>query len=823
MLEQEKAQEAHMQKVEASAKAFMEELNLKYHITTGMGTGQSCSEHMQAAVDGLTRVQHSRQSELSAAKEARQALGTTQGARVQQMRLEIDQIGKTASGKEHEASTLEVKLRTLQERLADSGCAGDEATLALSRQEVKDLKTQVAELEEDFNGSGLNEDIAVDKARKRALKDSLVRLQEELTSIERESGKAQRLQHAQSLAQDRKLKLEATISERRPKLHGVMDVPHAEDVMRMLEQDSLQRELTRRKVMREEEVLLKEREAGHASEKFQRKNSEVYLKQEALRNIEQQIHDDEGEVRKTDELMLQENYDFDGKLQALEQRQKEAETEKAEGAGLRYVFERAVAKLGTEHKCIVCTQTTDASSEAKIRNKLETLKRKTEANGAERSEVDMQVDAAIEATRKHKHAMETWKVLKRRKTSEQPAMSANLERLKAESAQLKKAHEDCLAEVVELKERAKVASDLASDVAHLKYLHDEYQKAQAEVGSVQSGMQSGMSSCHRPKEVVISEKDEAQTELDNLERRIELATSELERKRSELQEARGRCSRRELDLNKLQANLERRSELESQVAEQRTKIVGLRAEAARIRESERPQQQALAAAEQQLRKEEQRLDHSVRDWDAKVAELLKDHTKLTDFATRLAESASASRRQLVADREARVQEAERVVAKRRTEHRETSAKRMKGQENVQMQEKLKLQMHANLAFRELRRKERVLHEAMSKVKAEISELEPAAEEAAKELSRLNKTIQSNEMDCAKMEGSLSTVQMTVKTLSQQLKDPQYKQIDSKHREKLIEHKTVQMAVDDLNSYFKALNAALVSPRPTLPARPYITT
>ena len=37
----------------------------------------------------------------------------------------------------------------------------------------------------------------------------------------------------------------------------------------------------------------------------------------------------------------------------------------------------------------------------------------------------------------------------------------------------------------------------------------------------------------------------------------------------------------------------------------------------------------------------------------------------------------------------------------------------------------------------------------------------------------------------------------------------YKRIDAEHREKLIEHKTVQMAVEDLNRYYKALNAALM--------------
>lgn len=65
------------------------------------------------------------------------------------------------------------------------------------------------------------------------------------------------------------------------------------------------------------------------------------------------------------------------------------------------------------------------------------------------------------------------------------------------------------------------------------------------------------------------------------------------------------------------------------------------------------------------------------------------------------------------------------------------------------------------------------------------------------------------MQKAKLIGSKDTVAENIKTLRTQLGERQYKNIDAEHREKLIEHKTVQMAVDDLNKYYKALNAALM--------------
>ena len=68
---------------------------------------------------------------------------------------------------------------------------------------------------------------------------------------------------------------------------------------------------------------------------------------------------------------------------------------------------------------------------------------------------------------------------------------------------------------------------------------------------------------------------------------------------------------------------------------------------------------------------------------------------------------------------------------------------------------------------------------------------------------------SRRVSQAKYTGSKETVRSQVSQLKQQLGEKQYKRIDAEHREKLIEHKTVQMAVEDLNRYYKALNAALM--------------
>merc|ERR1719487_1468684 len=98
---------------------------------------------------------------------------------------------------------------------------------------------------------------------------------------------------------------------------------------------------------------------------------------------------------------------------------------------------------------------------------------------------------------------------------------------------------------------------------------------------------------------------------------------------------------------------------------------------------------------------------------------------------------------------------------------------------------------------------------MMKSQAALSKADPKANQSAQEYNKLQAKMRDLETERAKFEGSKTTVTRNVENIKVQLKEKQYKRIDAEHREKLIEHKTVQMAVEDLNRYYKALNSALM--------------
>ena len=192
-----------------------------------------------------------------------------------------------------------------------------------------------------------------------------------------------------------------------------------------------------------------------------------------------------------------------------------------------------------------------------------------------------------------------------------------------------------------------------------------------------------------------------------------------------------------------------------------------------------------------------------------MTKCLTDHSKLHEYAGRLAEAVSASKVQMMADCAARHEKDESLVTAKRDELRNVKGQKEMLSDKIQGQDRLAMQMRANLQYRELVAKERKLHAENQKLSKELATVDESATQAHRELKRCMQAVDDAEKERARMCGSKDTVATSVRDKTTQLGEKQYKRIDAEHREKLIEHKTVQMAVEDLNKYYKALNAALM--------------
>ena len=151
------------------------------------------------------------------------------------------------------------------------GAAADEAALTQLQQEVRDLKSSTSVCEEDLRTSGLADEIADCRTRKRSVKDRIVALNEELVRIEREGDKLKKLQSQQAAQDDKSRRLRAAVTERRPKLAAVIEAPSDDAVLQLLDGESLHQEVTRKLHARKEDLASKEGEVATCQDQLHRK------------------------------------------------------------------------------------------------------------------------------------------------------------------------------------------------------------------------------------------------------------------------------------------------------------------------------------------------------------------------------------------------------------------------------------------------------------------------------------------------------------------------------------------------------------------------
>ena len=230
---------------------------------------------------------------------------------------------------------------------------------------------------------------------------------------------------------------------------------------------------------------------------------EVLAKAEQLRELVRKIDEDEAAVRAQEPGMLAPSYDFPTQLAALVEDVRQKEFDLREAVGLIEVMEKARTRAESTGKCMICSQKVDhALIQDRFVNRIQKLKEAQK--DAQKDERVLQ--EARDKVRRHQQLFELTEQIIKRKASEKPALEQMLEAARADHERLKREHEAKLQAAREARDLADKARDLKSDVDHLNHLFRDWSKEQTEVGTIQSGMQSGMGTLHRRRDVVEAEK-----------------------------------------------------------------------------------------------------------------------------------------------------------------------------------------------------------------------------------------------------------------------------------------------------------------------------
>jgi DNA repair protein RAD50 len=350
--------------------------------------------------------------------------------------------------------------------------------------------------------------------------------------------------------------------------------------------------------------------------------------------------------------------------------------------------------------------------------------------------------------------------------------------------------------------------DLRSDVEMLRVWHQEYNKTRYDVES-QSGMQSGMYGVPtRTKAQVKEDMDKLQADQEQLQKKVKALEAEMTRRANAAAMAQRQLNQVENELVKLQAEVERKEELEAQVKELSDKRARLHSDATALRQQEQPMRLTLKRLQEDLTTLKVETDREVARDDEKAASVSQDMQRVQMAHDGLRKYTQAGHAFTLQEQQQNFQRAEAAVKESEEKLRSlrASVDQLKAQSSSK--ESLKLEIQANLEYRKLRDKLQDLEKEIAAKKAEEQAL-PNAQNADREIGELERTIGKERIEIANANGSLDTVRSRLEGTKRELRDVKYRQIDDEHRKKLIECKTTQLAVKDLDSYYKALDRALM--------------
>mmetsp|Transcript_60583 Transcript_60583/g.145735 ORF Transcript_60583/g.145735 Transcript_60583/m.145735 type:complete len:757 (+) Transcript_60583:1-2271(+) len=575
----------------------------------------------------------------------------------------------------------------------------------------------------------------------------------------------------------------------------------------MLEENQLVKKHSEAKRTAEAERESQAQQVATAQGKLSKKESEVFGKSEEVNRQKAEQEEKEDEVRKGDPVWLTPGFDFAARAAEADREVDEArKAGEGSDAFLATFMTDVVDNATAKGQCGVCRQECGEVQIEHMRKKQKRYQDKSSVRPEERNE---KIRQKSELARKLHRAEETMRRVRKLKTIDLPASEETREALRAEQNQLRGDLDNEKRTLEELEGQEREVADLKTDVEMLRMWHQEHTKTEYSLQAAQSGMQSSMyGGARRSKAEVSEDMQKVTAERGTLQKKIERLETGLRQLDVDRQELQRKRSAAELELSRLQAQLERKLDLEAQRKDMETGRLALQEEATKLRQQEQPMRAELARLEAQLLQERGSSEREVARHDNLLAAVNRDLAQLQMSHDVLKGYAQAGHAAALAEAEGQFEQAKGAVQRNETMLLELRAAIDKLRVGSQSKDGIKLEIQANLEYRRLKEKNDELDAAI-KAKGEEMAALPNAENVEREIREIEARISAFKIEIAQANGSLETVTNRVKGTQKDLKQDKYRKVDDEHRKKLIECKTTHFAVKDLDNYYKALDRALM--------------
>eukprot|EP00112_Aurelia_sp_Birch-Aquarium-sp1_P008322 Seg1913.8 transcript_id=Seg1913.8/GoldUCD/mRNA.D3Y31 product="DNA repair protein RAD50" protein_id=Seg1913.8/GoldUCD/D3Y31 len=685
------------------------------------------------------------------------------------------------------------KLRQISDELSSVTASGNR--LQGIERDLRKAEKELEELQGQVNSTQLNDDIKALSDEKKETEQSLVRLRDEQTRM-----------HLQSTAQT---KIDMKVKEKQGKEDSIQSIlnRHEMDMDTMFDSRPPLDELK-----------------SKVSQYLQMKKADVRATNERVKGIEKQLASKDANRR----MNLEQLRKMEGKMAEYKEKLSEAC-----GENDYNVYREQVTKSLDKYKNVI--------SEIKA---FEKIYRKyiTEMKGGQEKEkgcplchrhfdtarelhqlID-ELEHKLVSVPEKKQQNETILEQEKRKLStinELAPVKANLETLEMrELPDVRKKVSDLGKEIESLKEQLtdledlramseseeRTARDMEPDIRMVdSYLYEikDIDKAINLESSKLKGIAPG-----RTITALTNEIQEAQEKVDSIERKLEL-------KRNQMMEYNRQCSVLERSVNEwtsqkldITSKLQRRSQLEEQKAELSSANNSFERE---IREAEKqldPIKRSLAELEEKKAEIERNKEKHNEETRNSMDAIKFNGNKVRELNSEINRYISDGKELALQENNEAVTEIEEQNKKFEREKERLSTDLAKIRKEVDTQKTRGRELEDNILLFKAESEIRQAEREISDLRKELSKYGDSLN-MLRERTELQNRLDDLRKNKASFEGRLKGFEDEQRRIQRDLRSEKFAEADDKHRKKMIEVKTTEMANQDLEKYYKALDGAIM--------------
>lgn len=721
-------------------------------------------------------------------------------ARIDSIQSKIDGIRKTLYQYEETIRIKNNLLANNQKKLRQVGhdLGNVDASAKKLERVEKELRTAEKELEDTKQSGNVGQwkiELEDSQKEKRRLELDLSRLRDEQQAMHLQSTAQAKLDMSRKQKEEKEDAIQKIVQRNEEQLRTMLGVFGPVDTVKTQVSKFLQEKRTELRSINSDVQKMRQQQSS--------KQAEIRMTLDQIENLEKAMAGYKSQVKKA---CGEKDYDtLKGDIyDSIEQ----AKSKCSQLAAFETIYKKYISNMEEKGKkepcCPLCHRQFSALKE--MQNLVDELKDKIHKVPEKMriQQESLQRDEAVhESLQKLASVKDNLEDIEKNKL---PIAKARLSKLSEELAEMNGKIEELedVRSVVECEESdaRKLEPDLIMLEEHqksLKNLDKEISLQRAKMGGVVLG---------RSMQIVTNEISDCQDRVDGLSRVIERKRNQISQLESQLASLTSNVHELSSEKLRLTGELQRRTHLENQKAELTAANMEYERE---IKEAER-QLQPIKTSLQEL---EQQHKSVIAEQDTHLEKTNTQLNEVKGYVNKLKDKIKEIRKYLTDNRESVL---EKIIESLSTmdeklntvtkERKRLSSEIDDFKDELSSQQVRARELEDNLKLFEIEKKISQLDKDISRVEIEQEQL-GNVNELRREQNTLQRKLETYHQQKATGEGRLTGYKEEMARFQKDLNSSLYKDADSKHRKKLIEIKTTELANDDLEKYYKALDRAIM--------------